>query len=60
MVAQLTKGFLQIKTEQEEFFFTVDSGVLEVGPQSRVLILADNALPAKDLSEAQQQSYMHS
>jgi F0F1-type ATP synthase epsilon subunit len=54
MVNRLVKGILQIRTGQRELFFVLDSGVLEVGPQNQVLILADNALPAKDPQDARQ------
>ncbi len=44
MVVQLIKGVLQVTTEGAQHSFSVDSGVLEVDPQSNVFILTDNAV----------------
>ena len=52
MVCTLRKGVLQIKSEGEEHFYAIDSGVLEVDPQSQVLVLIDNAFLANTLEEA--------
>lgn len=52
MVVQLIQGALQIKGERAEYFFVIDSGVLEVDSENNVSILADNAVTARSLEEA--------
>ena len=52
IIVQLKKGVLQIKKEQQEQYFALSSGVLEVGLKNRVLILANEAIPASNLNDA--------
>lgn len=48
MVTRLGKGVLEIKTPQDQKYFAMDSGVMEVDTQSNVLVLADTALSAEN------------
>ena len=53
LLAQLRPGEVRVETpEGEELFFFVSGGLLEVQPQV-VTVLADTAIRAKDLDEAQ-------
>ena len=53
LLAQLRPGEIRVETpEGEELFFFVSGGLLEVQPHV-VTVLADTAIRAKDLDEAQ-------
>ncbi|OGI58480.1 MAG: F0F1 ATP synthase subunit epsilon, partial [Candidatus Muproteobacteria bacterium RBG_19FT_COMBO_61_10] len=51
LIARMKPGEVRVRTAQEELFFYVSGGLIEVQPHV-VTVLADTALRAKDLDEA--------
>lgn len=51
LIARMKPGEVRVKVGEEELFFYVSGGVLEIQPHV-VTVLADTALRAKDLDEA--------
>jgi F-type H+-transporting ATPase subunit epsilon len=51
LIARMKPGEVRVRTPQEELFFYVSGGLIEVQPHV-VTVLADTALRAKDLDEA--------
>jgi F-type H+-transporting ATPase subunit epsilon len=51
LLARMKPGEVRVRTPQEELFFYVSGGLLEVQPHV-VTVLADTAVRAKDLDEA--------
>lgn len=49
----LIRGILKIKSGENDLFYAVDSGVLEVDGDRKVVILADTALVASDQGDAE-------
>ena len=54
MVARLTEGVLEIKKENETYFFAIGSGVLEVAQAQRCLLLTNFAQKAESAEAAKQ------
>ena len=52
LITTLKKGILSIVQEEAKNFFCINSGVLEVDGNNRVLLLADQAIPAENEAEA--------
>lgn len=51
LIARMKPGEVRVRTAQEELFFYVSGGLIEVQPHV-VTVLADTAVRAKDLDEA--------
>lgn len=51
LIARMKPGEVRVRTAQEELFFYVSGGLLEVQPHV-VTVLADTAVRARDLDEA--------
>lgn len=49
LISSLAVGELKIKKEGETYLFALANGVLEVRPNSQVILLADNTEPASDI-----------
>jgi F-type H+-transporting ATPase subunit epsilon len=54
MVTSLAKGVLMFRQNQEENFYAISSGILEVDQQSNVLLLSDYAHRASGSDEAKE------
>lgn len=52
MVIALTRGPVTIRLREQEVFYTVGAGVLEVNKDSDVLLLADSAVKTNSYAEA--------
>jgi len=52
MLTLTKKDVLMVRHDNKEAYFATGPGILEVGPDHSVLLLADEALPAKDTEEA--------
>jgi F-type H+-transporting ATPase subunit epsilon len=51
LIARMKPGEVRVRTGQEELFFYVSGGILEIQPHV-VTVLADTAVRARDLDEA--------
>lgn len=54
IVVSLKNGLLAVKKENEERFYAISAGILEVSGQNRVLVLSDYAVEYHSLEEAKQ------
>ena len=52
IVSTLTRGVVSLKKENQEKYFVIDSGVLEMDHQNHCLLLSDNAEEALNFDEA--------
>lgn len=53
IIAALSKGIVQIKKDNQSFYFAINSGILEVSHEGRVLMLLDRAEKATSPESAQ-------
>ena len=52
MMAQLKKGILRLKLNQQERYFAVGDGIFEVDPKSNAVALVDWAVECTNLQQA--------